>query len=369
MKIGIDVRVMTLDASGIGRYTIEMIKAMSLLDLGKNHQFILFPSKRTEKIKLPKNWSYYSGAVPEQAFKRSILYRSILKQLKIDRFYTMDYIGPILPTHCKTISTVYDIIPIIHPKLTTFKHRIIGKLILPISIKNSSTIISISRSTKEDIINNINVDLEKIKIVYCGVSEIFFQKSNKNITDKILQKYEINKKKYILFFGTLEPKKNLSFLLEAYSKIGKKLIDKYRLVLCGKIERDNKKLIDFIENNNLYNNVIFTEFVCDQDLKIIIENAKVFCFPSLYEGFGLPIVESMACGCPVITSNISSMPEIAGNSAILVNPHNVDELVKALRKILTDDIFREQLINKSYINASKFRWKKISTEVLNIILR
>ena len=114
--------------------------------------------------------------------------------------------------------------------------------------------------------------------------------------------------------------------------------------------------------------IIFTEFVSDEKLKFLIQNARVFCFPSLYEGFGLPIIESMACGCPVIASNVSSIPEITGDAAILVDPRNVEELVTALNKILTDDKLRKDLSKKSYLNSSKYRWQNSASKVFQIIL-
>ena len=116
------------------------------------------------------------------------------------------------------------------------------------------------------------------------------------------------------------------------------------------------------------NTVLLTGAISDEKLKFLIQNAKVFCFPSLYEGFGLPIIESMACGCPVIASNVSSIPEITGDAAILVDPRNVEELVTALNKILTDDRLREDLSKKSYLNSSKYRWQNSASKAFQTIL-
>ena len=138
--------------------------------------------------------------------------------------------------------------------------------------------------------------------------------------------------------------------------------------MCGKIDINNSKLTRFILKRNLKDRIIFTEFVSDEKLKFLIQNARVFCFPSLYEGFGLPIIESMACGCPVIASNVSSIPEITGDAAILVDPRNVEELVTALNKILTDDKLRKDLSKKSYLNSSKYRWQNSASKVFQTIL-
>ena len=138
--------------------------------------------------------------------------------------------------------------------------------------------------------------------------------------------------------------------------------------MCGKIDINNSKLTRFILKRNLKDRIIFTEFVSDEKLKFLIQNARVFCFPSLYEGFGLPIIESMACGCPVIASNVSSIPEITGDAAILVDPRNVEELVTALNQILTDDKLRKDLSKKSYLNSSKYRWQNSALKVFQTIL-
>ena len=368
MRIGIDARVMTLSASGIGRYSIEMIKAISKLNQTKNHQFILFSSRKSDKLNLPENWSYFEGSISDRALLRSLNYSNLTKKLNLDRFYTMDYIGPIISfdSNCKIITTIHDLIPIIYPNLTSFKHRLIGKYILPLSINNASTIISISHSTKNDIIKHLNVDPKKIKVIHSGVSDIFFENKLK-ASEELINNFTLDSQ-YILFFGTLEPKKNIYYLIDSYSKISNSLKRKYKLVLCGKIDINNSKLTRFILKRNLKDRIIFTEFVSDEKLKFLIQNARVFCFPSLYEGFGLPIIESMACGCPVIASNVSSIPEITGDAAILVDPRNVEELVTALNKILTDDKLRKDLSKKSYLNSSKYRWQNSASKVFQTIL-
>ena len=138
--------------------------------------------------------------------------------------------------------------------------------------------------------------------------------------------------------------------------------------MCGKIDINSSKLTRFILRRKLNDRIIFTEFVSDEKLKFLIQNARVFCFPSLYEGFGLPIIESMACGCPVIASNVSSIPEITGDAAILVDPRNVEELVTALNQILTDDKLRKDLSKKSFLNSSKYRWENSASKVFQTIL-
>ena len=138
--------------------------------------------------------------------------------------------------------------------------------------------------------------------------------------------------------------------------------------MCGKIDINSSKLTRFILRRKLNDRIIFTEFVSDEKLKFLIQNARVFCFPSLYEGFGLPIIESMAFGCPVIASNVSSIPEITGDAAILVDPRNVEELVTALNHILTDDKLRKDLSKKSFLNSSKYRWQNSASKVFQTIL-
>lgn len=369
MKIGIDARIMYPkgEGSGIGRYIIEMVEAMIALPESRTHEFILYPYIHTQKLELPANWMYSEKKNASRGITRSLIYPFIARRDSLDVFYSADYLGPILPMPCKTVITIHDIIPVVYPDVTSFKHRLVGRYLLPHSIKNASVIISVSHATKNDILKYIDVPEDKIKVIYEGKNSSFYPRDqDREIIHKVCITYGIGERPYILFLGTLEPKKNLINIVKAFSQIKDAAGKNYVLVLGGNIGWDSSVLEFLIRDCHLEDEVIFTGFVEEEDLPYLLSGARAFCFPSLYEGFGLPVLEAMACGCPVITSNVSSLPEVTGNAALLVDPYDVQQIADAMTKVLTDDKLCEDLKQRGLKQAKKFSWETAARQLLDI---
>jgi glycosyltransferase involved in cell wall biosynthesis len=183
------------------------------------------------------------------------------------------------------------------------------------------------------------------------------------ILNSIKQKYHLPDR-FILFVGTLEPRKNIIRLLEAYARIKDKL--PHKLVIAGTKGWLYQPIFEAVKRLSLRNNVIFLGYVDDGNLPALYNLADLFVYPSIYEGFGLPVLEAMACGIPVITSNVSSLPEVAGDAAVLVDPYNVKELAGAMKHVLTNASLRKQVINKGFQQAKNFSWKKCARETLKV---
>ena len=227
-----------------------------------------------------------------------------------------------------------------------------------LGIKKAKHIIADSEYTKRDLISKLKIPEDRISVVYLGVNhDIYFP-----------QKTDFNCE-YILFVGSEQPRKNFPSLLNAFSLLKKyKEFKNLKLVKIGSpgLELDRKTSLEFIEKLNLQKEVIFTGFIPEAKLPIYYSNAACLVLPSLHEGFGLPILEAMACGCPVITSNVTSLPEVTGDSAILIDPLDVESIVSSIKEVLSDKRLREKLIMKGFTQANKFSWDKTATKTLDV---
>ena len=230
--------------------------------------------------------------------------------------------------------------------------------------ERSDLILTISESAKSDIIKHFNVDEKKIEIVTPGID---LEKYLHNYTDMELEnvrkKYKLPEN-YILYLGTIEPRKNIERTIKAFIKYKKEVKDDLKFVIVGGKGWKYDNIMKLIES--MGTDIILTGYIDEEDKIPIYKLAQIFAFPSLYEGFGMPVLEAMAAGVPVITSNVSSLPEVAGDAAILVDPLNEDEIFEAYKKILSDKKLQLEMIDKGLEQAKKFEWKE-SAKVLEQI--
>jgi glycosyltransferase involved in cell wall biosynthesis len=264
----------------------------------------------------------------------------------------------------KKVITVYDITPILYPETHKISRIFMHKYFFSPILKSSDKIISISENTKRDIIKHFKIPEDKIKVIPLAANENF-RKLDENETSKIKSKYNINFP-FILYVGTLEPRKNIPNLLNAFYKIKKQQGIAHKLVIAGGKGWKYNEIFETIEKLNLQNDVIFTGYVPDEDLPGLYNAADLFVYPSLYEGFGLPPLEAMQCGTPVITSNTSSLPEVVGDAGIMVNPHDIGELANKMYEVLTNKDLRKELSKKGIERAKLFSWKKCAEETLKV---
>lgn len=297
----------------------------------------------------------------------------MLKQLinrEIDILHNLDNLGPFLFKSCpdiKKISTIHDIAPIILPDIHSNIMKFDFRVILPFLIKNSDFIIVPSKATKKDIISHFNFEKNNIEVIPEGIDTTFF--NPRTPKKEILNKYGIHKE-YIIYVGTDNPRKNLKNLIVAFSSI---LDDVNQdLVLVGPINKEN--LIKFVKKHHnsfhcskLLSRIIIPGYINYKDLPILYSGAAAFIFPSLYEGFGLPPLEAMACGTPVIASNNSSIPEIVGEAGVYIkDPLDPTNISKSILKVLENDKIRIELKNKGLNQVNKFTWEKTVTKTFQL---
>ncbi len=277
---------------------------------------------------------YWSGAV---------------RRDRLDLFHTSYY--PVPRLDLPTVLTVYDLRLASMPETYNRARYLFLKSVIPRSLRRSDRIIAISSDTKKDIIRYFGIPPERIEISYCPVPERFAKVEDLSLLSSIREKYALPEK-FILSVGKLEPRKNIHRLIEAYATIRKQTGT--GLVIAGKRDPAFRAYYDRVRKRGMEEGAVFTGYVDDSDLPALYSMASLLAYPSLHEGFGIPLLEAMACGTPVLTSDVSAMPDVAGNAAVLVDPTSVGSIAEGLARIICDDAFRAQLVESGYERARGF---------------
>ncbi len=325
---------------------------------------ILHFGKKEELKNIKEIKEFIEFDVPIYGIKEQLRfpYRE-LKKLKPDLLHVPHYNVPIF-YRGDMIVTIHDLTHLVYSEFLSNKFaKYYAKLMMKIAIKKSKIILTESENTKKDILKYFKVDEDKIKVVYLGVKEDLKQKSKQEV-DYLYEKFNIPRnKKLLMFVGNLKPHKNLERLLQAFSKIENN--DKYALLLVGKAFENYNNLKDKEKELGIEKNTIHTGIVTEDELVDLYNLVDLFVFPSLYEGFGLPVIEAMACGTKVVSSSSSSLPEVGGDVVSYFNPENVIEMAKVIEEELEKED-TEQDRQKRINWAKKFDWKETSRKIKEI---
>jgi glycosyltransferase involved in cell wall biosynthesis len=385
MLITIDgTPLLTEKESGVAKYIKNLIFALSEID--KKNEYTLFfytSSKERRRIFLEKRDFFIKRGfqcktlcIPQYGFE--ILWNKIGLKFppieffsgKTDVFHSPGYRVPLVK-RAKVISTIYDLtrlrIKEILPEwlVEHFFHLVKS------AISRSDKIIAISENTKKDLVEIFNLPPEKINVVYLGISQKYRPLCNEeNIhIQSILRKYSITKP-YLLCVATVLAKhKNVETVIKCFEILKNKYDIPHKLVVVGKKGIEYSALYKLVYELKVEKEVIFTDYIPEDELICIYNGADVFVFLSLYEGFGFPPLEAMACGIPVVVSNRSSLPEVVGDAGILVDPFNVEEIVSSIYKIIIDSEFKNTLSRKGLERVKNFSWAKCAKETLDLYLR
>ncbi|MFA6296294.1 MAG: glycosyltransferase family 1 protein [Patescibacteria group bacterium] len=380
MKIALDVRIaqfLPYSYRGFGYVAKNLTKSLLEKHSG-NHEFFIigynnfsnFSILNLEKYTILKPLSFidsniYFNFYRNFQFIESYLLKKTLEKNNVDillTFSTGDSDFRIQKGNYKVIRVFFDMIPLIFEKQYLRSEKLKKKYLNYLqSFTDSNAILAISESAKNDLLSKIKFDRNKVFVAYPGVDVRFDKLEKSNI-----KKYGIEGK-YILHLGGYDFRKNVKMILESYNKLDLDIKNNYKLILAGKIPTNDKIELDsIISKLNLKKNVIFAGFIDNKDLPNLYRNAALFVFPSLYEGFGLPVADAMRFGCPVVTSDNSSLKEIANIGAILVDPLDTDSIKNAMTKILSDSDLRNELIKKSHENVKRFTWDRAALKTIDI---
>lgn len=361
MKIGIISDSLNQSLAGVGNYTYNLIKNLNRLT--RREQSIHIINYKKNKL-FPNDKIIINN--PFRVYKTYTWYLFLamkLQEQKLDVIHNPSQVPTFLRFKQKYIITVHDLTPYITPKESKFGRPLLYKLLFPRTLKTADKIIVVSKSTREDLIHYFNISEEKITVVREAADEKFRPLNELELMG-VKHKYELDFPT-ILYVGTLEARKNLPTLIKAFYNLKKKKIE-HKLIIAGKKGWKYKNIFAMIHQLNLQSEVMFTGYVPTEDLPALYNVADLFVYPSLYEGFGLPPLEAMACGIPVITSNTSSLPEVVGDAGIMIDPYDVDGLADAMHNVLTNEGLREDMIKKGLERAKLFNWEICAKETIDV---
>ncbi len=369
MKIGIDARFYRRSTAGLGRYSQALITLLAKID--KKNQYIIYLTKEDVKeYKITaQNFQKKIIDVPHYSISEQVKFLKILNQDKNDLVHFLNFNHPIFYKG-KFIVTVHDLTIMFFPvgsSQNSFFRRFAFKTVFSSAVKNASKVIAISENTKKDVIKEFAISNKKIQIIYEGIDSRYNSQSalNKEKVEKFKKKYKLEKP-YIFFLSQWRPHKGLPELIKAFEILHQRYKLPHNLVIGGKPNKSFPDIILSIETSGYKKKIILPGFIPEEDLPLFYACADSFIFPSKYEGFGLPPLEAMACGTPVIASNKSCMPEILGDAAVYFDPNNTQNMAKTIKEVLTNQKLLSEMSNKGLEQVKKYSWNKMARETLQL---
>jgi glycosyltransferase involved in cell wall biosynthesis len=367
VRIAIDIR--RINEFGVGTYTRNIVRALAQLDQ-RNEYFLLGPAEKVGEIgKLPGNFKAVS-VLPGETLRGELQCRGVVKRLKCDLTHIphLFYLPNRLP--CPYVVTAHDLLDHMYRARSgsgfkRFLHFNMTRRVL----KKAARIFAVSKFTKSEIVKLFGIHPEKIQVVYNAIDQRFLTGHASDADRQFLAaRYQVAYP-FVLYAGRISPHKNLVRIIEAFSALKADLVKQelypdLKLIIIGDELSKHPDLRRTVVRGGVQNDVRFMGFVPIEVLRIFYDLAKVFVFPSLYEGFGLPPLEAMAHGTPVLTSNTSSIPEVVGNAAVIVNPENVFEISRALERVLLDQPLREKMRQRGYEQVKKFSWETSARRII-----
>ena len=369
MKIGIDIRALGDLRTGIGHYLLMMLKTLELRDT--ENEYVLFYNSLKGEL---------TGDVPEKGNFKIVRIRIPNRLLNVFWAFTQfprveRFTGNIDVFHSPnfqmapsrksaSVLTIHDLIFLLHPEMaipSSLRHY---KPRIKHYLKRSNIVVADSKATAADIIDYLHFPGELVEVVYPGA--ITMKKASRAQINELKGRHSLEEN-YILFVSCLEPRKNLARLFQAFDRSG--LWSDFQLVLAGPKGWHFEKLQDIWNSLRCKNRIRWLNYVPDDDLSILYSGASFFVYPSIMEGFGLPILEAMSVECPVMTSNVSSMPEVAGDAALYIDPHDIDSIADGLRRLAGDSELRAKLSESGLSRTKMFTWEKMADNMIKVYKR
>ncbi len=363
MRIAIDAR--KLRDYGIGTYVRNVLKELARQDRANEYVLICHPDHRGMAADLGPNFQAAPDASRPYSVAEQFSVPLDLRRFKVDLLHEPHYVlPPFVP--CPAVVTIHDCIHLRFPQYLPNKlAHVYARTFLWIATHQADRIITVSEASKRDILQYFRIPPEKIEVIYNGIDERFWTPPPEEEMDRVRQRYQLTDP-FILYAGNIKPHKNLVRLIAAFDRLHREGFDTLKLLIIGDEISKYATLRRAVHRHKLHKHVRFLGFVSDHTLAALYRLAAVFVFPSLYEGFGLPPLEAMASGTPVVTSNVSSMPEVAGDAALLVDPCDEEAIAGGVRRALTDETLRADLRARGLARAREFSWSRAVERVREI---
>lgn len=379
MKIGIDIRCFVAGKrTGVEEYALNILE--NLFELDKKNEYVLFTNSFHEpQFDFGIFEKYPNVSVKKFHFPNKIInllfwyfhWPHVDKMIGgVDIFFmpNISFIG--LSKDVKLVLTIHDLSFEILPETFSAKRRLWHHILNPRGLcKRADKIVAVSESTREDVILQYKINPEKVQRIYNGISSDF-EEVNRNDPKliEVKEKYHLPFN-FIFFLGTVEPRKNIPAIVAAYDRLrelGNPQLDKYKLVIAGGKGWKIKNILSAMRNAKFTKDIIFTSCITSEDKAAVLTLASLFVYPSFFEGFGIPVLEAMRCGVPVVASNTSSIPEVVGNGGIMIDPDRPDELYLAMKELLLNKDFYAQMRQQALEQSIRFNWKTSTRETLKI---
>jgi len=366
--IAIDYTPAYDQGGGIGRLVRDLITALSIEDSLTSYRLFVAGASRSQ-LPPPPGPNFTWHPVPLSAEWMARLWQRARLPLPvnwltghIDLYHATDFVLPPVSRGIKTILTVHDLSFVRVPETAAPNLRAYLNVVVPRSVLKADHIIADSQATKDDLCALYGTSPDKVTVLLSGVDPRFAPVTNDTLLKSVRDRYSIGEQPYIFCIGTVQPRKNYSRVIQALAQLRAEGLD-LQLVIAGGKGWLEDEMYRTLKDAQMQNYVHLIGFARDADLPALYSGAALTAFPSLYEGFGLPILESMACGTPVVTANVSSLPEVAGEAALLIDPYDVPGLTDAIRRLVTDDILRSTLIQRGYQQMKHSTWSKAARQL------
>ena len=378
MIIGINASFLRKQNTGIGQVTANFLKKLAEFPNDKIELFLYL--EEDVDLKLPDN---FQKKIFLPKYKRDDLIRRVLwekfllpkkaEKDKCDVFLSLYQSTTILRGKIKHVMIVHDLIPKLFPKYVNNLRKRIYQILVHRAIKKADKIIAVSHRTEKDLIQHLRVDAKKITVSYVDVDDIYKKEVSDSESQRVMKKYNLEPG-YMYNGGGLDIRKNVANILQAYRNLSNKHARHGwlpKLVISGKLMPELAPLITDVEKLRemlyLHKQIVLLDYVPQEDLPALYKNASVFIYPSLYEGFGLPVLEAMNQGTPVITSKVSSLPEVGSDAVLYCDPKNVDDLVMVIKNLMNNNHLKAALSMKGRERATHFSWNRFVEKTINII--
>lgn len=381
MVIGFDgSRAFYPGRTGTENYSYSVLYHLSKIDSKNQYLVYLRPGCQVEPKDWPDNFKFKLINFSKVWTQSGLAFQTFTD--KLDILFVSAHTYPIIrKPGIKIVMTVHDLGAEYLGGLHNLKQRLYLKAVTKFQLKSATHLIAVSNTTKQDLINQAEVNPKKITIIYEGYNKSLYKPLKNDQIINTLKSFGIEKENYYLFVGTIQPRKNLERLITAFANVNKQVLgydnkelytspsaqsDNLILVLVGKKGWLSDQIYALPAKLGIEDKVRFLGYVPDNDLPGLYSGAKALLFPSLYEGFGLPVLEAFACKCPVLTSNISSLPEVAGDAAVLVDPESIEDITLGIEKVSNKAVTKE-LVKKGFKRKAQFSWEKCARETLEVL--
>lgn len=354
MRIGIDAR--KLHDFGIGTYIRNLLRQLARLD--RDTEFVLLCRRPDVDVltQLGPNFRPVVEQAGNYSLTEQVAVPLALRREGVTLFHAPHYVLPPLVT-CPSVVTIHDCIHLMFPQYLPNRLALTyARTSISLAARRAARVMTVSESSKRDILRFVDVDPATITVIHNAFDERFSQEPLEEDVVRVRERYQLQDE-FVLYAGNVKPHKNVERLIEAFHRVRQRGLDHLKLVVIGDEVSHYAALRRAVHRFNLHKYVRFLGYMPEDTLAIMYRLAGVFVFPSLYEGFGLPPLEAMASGTPVVVSNVSSLPEVAGDAAILVNPLDPDDIADGIARVLTDDDLRRELRRRGLARARQFSWE------------